>query len=198
MMSSLSVWSFSSLTSYGIPVLLLVSFVGSLGLPFPITLVIMGAGALARTGLLDWRLAILACLAGSSLADHSEYLLGRLAQGWWKQRVDQGKLWQQALGLIQRQGSWAIFLTRFWLTPLAPLINMIAGSRYPYSSFLIYDLAGELLWVLLYGGLGYIFAVQWEAASQAVSGFSTLSIALAILAFGIYYLVQRRRTQQQT
>jgi membrane protein DedA with SNARE-associated domain len=53
-------------------------------LPFPITLVIVAARAFTRQGLLDWRLALLACLVRAALADHSEYLLGYLFAAQWR------------------------------------------------------------------------------------------------------------------
>lgn len=191
-MNDISQWVLSNLTAYGLPVLLLVSYVGSLGIPFPITLVIVAAGAFTRAGLLDWRLALLACLAGASLADHSEYLLGRTAQPWLKRRYGQKAIWQQAMQTINRQGGWAVLLTRFWLTPLAPAVNLIAGGRYPYARFLAFDLAGQLLWVLLYGGLGYLFAAQWQRISQAVGIFSTGSVLLVTLGLGIGLAARRR------
>ena len=191
-MSTLAQWTLSNLAMYGIPMLFLIAYIGSLGIPFPITLVIMAAGASARAGLLDPWLALLACLVGAGLADHSEYLLGRLAQHWLRRRFEQKAVWQQAHSAFLRQGGWAILLTRFWLTPLAPAVNMIAGGHYPYGRFLIFDLLGELLWVLLYGGLGYLFASQWQQASQAMSAFSVLSVALIALAFGVFWLARRR------
>ncbi len=192
-MNTLTEWSLTNLAAYGAPMLLFISYIGSLGIPFPITLVIIAAGAFTRAGLLDWRLAILACLAGAALADNSEYLLGRLAYRWLKRRFGQKFVWQQAQSTINRQGGWAILLTRFWLTPLAPAVNVIAGSRYPFLQFLFFDLFGQLVWVLLYGGLGYLFAAQWEWLSQAAGVFSGLSMALFFLAFGVYSLALRQR-----
>ena len=87
-------------------------------------------------------------------------------------------------------------MTRFWLTPLAPAINVIAGASYPYLRFLLYDIAGQFLWVLLYGGLGYLFASQWQLVSQAISAFSGLSLVLFFLTLGVYLLVLRRKTQR--
>lgn len=190
-MDTLADWALTNLAAYGAPTLLGLAFIGSLGIPFPITMIVIAAGAFARGGLLDWRLALLACLLGAALADHSEFLLGRLAQPWLKQRFGQTGLWQQAQAALNRQGAWAILLTRFWLMPLAPAVNVIAGSRYPLGRFLFYDLVGQGLWVLLYGGLGYLFAAQWEWISQAASVFSALSLAVLILAVGTYALVRR-------
>jgi len=196
-MDVLTEWTMSNLAAYGAPILVFISYIGSLGIPFPITMVIVAAGALTRTGLLDWRFAVLACLAGAALADHSEYLLGRLAQPWLKRRFGQRSAWQQAQVTINHQGGWAILLTRFWLTPLAPAVNVIAGSRYPYGEFLFFDLVGQFLWVLLYGGLGYLFAAQWEWVSQALSAFSGISLAFFFLALASYYLFQRRKIRME-
>jgi len=192
-MDTMTEWALTNLVAYGIPMLLCFSYIGSLGIPFPNTVVIIAAGALSRAGLLDWRLGVLACLLGAALADNSEYLLGRIAQPWLKQRFSQKAVWRQAQATINRQGGWAILLTRFWLMPLAPAINVIAGARYPFARFLVFDLFGQLMWVLLYGGLGYLFAAQWEWFSQAASMFSGLSLVLFVAALGIFYLVRRHK-----
>lgn len=192
-MEAVTQWALISLTTYGVPMLIFIAFIGSLGIPFPITLVIVAAGAFARTGALDWRLALLACVVGAALADHSEYLLGRLAQPWLQRRYNDSAAWQKAQSIINRQGVWAILLTRFWLTPLAPAVNVIAGSRYPLVRFLFLDLLGQLIWVLLYGGLGFFFAAEWEAMSRAASLFSAASIALCFVALAVIFLARRNR-----
>lgn len=182
------------MTAYGVPMLVFISFIGSLGIPFPITIVIVAAGAFTRSGLLDWRLAMLACMLGASLADNSEYLLGRLAQPWLKQRFSQKSAWKQAQSFVNKQGGKAILLTRFWLTPLAPEVNIIAGSHYPYLRFLFFDLTGQFLWVLLYGGAGYLFAAQWESVSQEISVVSGWSAAAFLLLLVVYSLAQKRKS----
>jgi membrane protein DedA with SNARE-associated domain len=194
--NTLTEWTLRNLAANGAPILLFVSYIGSLGIPFPITIVIVAAGAFTRTGLLDWRLALLACLAGAALADNSEYILGRFAQQWLRRRFGQKFAWQRAQSTINRQGWWAILVTRFWLTPLAPAINVIAGSRYPFFRFLFFDLLGQFVWVLLFGGLGYLFASQWELVGQVISTFSGLSVGLLFLALGAYFLIQRRKTRK--
>lgn len=195
-LDNLSAWALASLDQYGAPVLLFLTFIGSLGIPFPVTLVIVAAGALTRQGLIDWRLALPACLLGASLADHSEYLLGRQARAWLS-RFENKAVWQQAHAIFNRQGGWAIMLTRFWLTPLAPAINLIAGGHYPYTRFLFFDVLGQLAWVLIYGGLGYIFVGEWLRVSQAVSGFSGLSLGLVAGAAAVWLLVRALRKARQ-
>ncbi len=191
-MDALTDWTLASLPEYGAPILVLISFVGSLGIPFPITMVIIAAGAFARAGLIDWRVALVACVLGAALADHSEYAAGRLAQTWLRQRFGQKAAWLQAQSTINRQGAWAILLTRFWLMPLAPAINVIAGSRYPFVRFLVFDVLGQFVWVLLYGGLGYLFAAQWQQVSQAASVFSVASFGLSAVVVVAFVLLRRR------
>jgi|WetSurMetagenome_2_1015567.scaffolds.fasta_scaffold248834_1 membrane-associated protein len=194
-MTSLADTALTYLVAYGAPSLFVVAYLGSLGIPFPITLVIIAAGAFTRQGILDWRLAIPACVAGAVLADSSEYLLGRFAGQWFERRFGQSLVWQSGLATFNRQGGWAILLTRFWITTLAPVVNLLAGDRFSYRRFLAFDLTGELLWVLLYGGLGYLFGSEWELVSQFVSNFTGLSLGVVVLAAGIYfYLKSRNRT----
>lgn len=196
-MSGLTEWVLTNLVTFGVPILFVTAYLGSLGIPFPITIVIIAAGAFTRQGILDWRAAIPACLAGAVLADNSEYLLGRMAERWLERRFGQGLIWQRALITFNRQGGWAIVLTRFWLTTLAPAVNIIAGSKYPYKRFLFFDLTGELLWVLLYGGLGYLFGGEWELVSQFVSDFTGLSLGVVALGAGIYFFARWRKRQKQ-
>jgi membrane-associated protein len=78
------------------------------------------------------------------------------------------------------------------LTPLALPTNLIAGgSGYRYWRFLTYDVAGEFTWILLYGGLGYLFGSQWELISQFISDFSGLLVGLVALGAGLYFLLRR-------
>lgn len=196
-MNVLNEWLLANLSAHGGPLLLAVSFFGSLGIPFPITMVIVAAGALARLGWLDWQWALLAGLLGAMLADNAEYWLGRLAQPWLRRRWAHTGGWQKAQAIIHQQGGWAILLTRFWLMPLAPAVNVIAGGRYPYLKFLVFDFVGQALWVLAYGGLGYLFAAEWEQVSHALSVFNGVSVVFALLALGVYFYAQRRKAVKE-
>lgn len=191
-MNALAEWILTNLVTYGAPILFVSTYIGSLGIPIPISLIVTAAGAFIRQGVLDWRLAVPICLAGAVFADNSEYWLGRLAETWLTRRFGEKATWQRGLNTFNRQGGWAILLTRFWLIPLAPVVNLVAGSRYPYARFLFFDTLGEALWVLLYGGLGFFFASQWELISQFLLDFSGLSVGLVILAGGIYLFLRWR------
>ena len=70
---------------------------------------------------------------------------------------------------------------------------MAGSAGYPYPRFISYDLAGELTWLLLFGGLGYAFSSQWEAMSQFISDFSGVLVGAAILGVGLFFLFRRQR-----
>ncbi len=86
-------------------------------------------------------------------------------------------------------------MTRFLLTPLALPTNLLAGSsRYAYGRFLALDALGELVWIALYGGLGYAFADQWETISDLAGNLTGALIGLlALLAGGALAYRMRRR-----
>jgi membrane protein DedA with SNARE-associated domain len=195
-MTEIAVWALVNLIKYGLPILLLVSFLGSLGVPFPNTPVIIAAGALSRGGIFAWYLAAFVSLLGAMLADISEFFIGRWAGKWFRRRFGQKMDWQRAMDQFTRHGDWAILLTRFWLMPLAPPVNVIAGSQYPFWRFVLFVFIGELVWVLIYGGLGYIFAEELEWAIRLVENIGWISLALVIVGIGAFLLLRRRRRSQ--
>ena len=70
---------------------------------------------------------------------------------------------------------------------------MIAGlNSYSLKRFLTYDGAGEVTWVLLYGGLGYIFGSQWELVSQYLTNFGGWLALVLVLGAGGYFLIRRQ------
>lgn len=100
--------------------------------------------------------------------------------------------WRSAEAYFERRGGVAIYLTHCLLTPIAVPTNWIAGSSgYRPLRFVAYAAAGELTWLLVYGGLGYLFGSQWEAVSTFISDFSSLLVGLVLLVGGVYWWLRR-------
>ena len=77
--------------------------------------------------------------------------------------------------------------SRFLVTPLALPTNLIAGGdRYPFARFIAICLAGETVWVILFGGLGYLFAHSWQAIGGIAGDLGWLLAGAAIVALGFY------------
>lgn len=192
-MTNLSQWLLTGVGNYGAPLLALFVYLGSLGIPFPVTLLLIAVGAFIRQGVMVWWLAGLVTLAAAILADTTLFTIGYRAQSWVQRKFGQKEAWQKAEEFFERRGGLAIIFTRFWLTPLAPAVDLIAATRYSYARFLAFDFVGEIVWVVLFGGVGYIFETEWEAAYQLISDFSGLSMGLVILGVGIFWLLRRRK-----
>jgi membrane protein DedA with SNARE-associated domain len=137
-------------------------------------------------------------IVGVVLGDTLSYGMGRLLRGPVQRRFGASPLWLRAEATFARQAALAIVLTRCVLTPLAVPVNLIAGgSAYPVGRFVLLAASGELLWLLGYGALGYLFGSQWEYVSDLVSNASGLLVGLAITGVGIYALVRRRPVRRE-
>ena len=94
--------------------------------------------------------------------------------------------------MFERWGGLAVFFSRFLLTPLALPINLLAGgTRYTLWRYVGLVVAGEALWVVTFGGMGYLFADQWEAVSALMGKLSGAVAAAALGLAGAVYLLRR-------
>lgn len=181
--------------TFGSPMLALALLLGALGIPLPGTFFVIASGAFMRQGVLDMYSTPFLALLGAVTGDTLSYGLGRFARVGIKRRFGQSAAWQRAETTLEQRGGIAVYLTRWLLTPIAVPTNLVAGSGgYPLWKFLVYDVSGEITWLLLFGGLGYAFGSQWEAISQFVSDFSGVLVGVAAVGVGIYGLFRWQQT----
>jgi len=172
--------------AYGPLVLALALSIGAVGVPLPGTMLLLASGAFVRQGMLNGPLAVTCGLVGVVLGDNAGFVLGRLG-GPRLQRDMVTAAWCRAQAIFQRWGGLAVLCSRFLLTPLGAPINLIAGSsRYAAWRFLAFDTAGECIWVLGYGSLGYVFAGTWETLNTLVGNLTGLVIGILGLLLGSY------------
>ena len=184
--TSISDFALAALITYGPLALALTLLLGAAGLPLPGSIVLLAAGAFARQGFIDWRYAWIAAVLGVVAGDSIAYAIGRMGGVWAEDRLARMSAWQKATDEFARRGGWAIFLTRFLITPLGVAVSLIAGiSAYAWQRFVLVDLSGEFLWVTIYGGIGFALGSQWQVASQFISDFSGLILGVALLITGI-------------
>lgn len=182
----------SYIITYGSVALGVTILLAALGVPFPSTVFVLASGAFIQQGVLDLpstlAVALLFVVAGDTLS----YGMGRLLRSFMQRRFGKMESWRNAEAYFQRRGGVAIYLTRWLLTPIAVPTNWVAGSSgYRSLRFLAYAAAGELTWLLVYGGLGYLFGSQWEAVSTFISDFSGLLVGLVLLVGGVYWWLRR-------
>jgi membrane protein DedA with SNARE-associated domain len=182
------------IVTYGAFAVGAVLLLGALGLPLPSTLFVLASGAFIQQGVLDPYPTILVALLAAVLGDTLSYGMGRLLHRPIHARFGQSDAWRNAESYFKQRGAWAIYLTRWLLTPIAVPINLIAGSSgYGAGHFVGLASAGELTWLISYGTLGYMFGSQWEAVSDFISDFSGVLVGLVLVGAGVYWLLRRSR-----
>ena len=173
----------SLVVAWGVPLIVVSTFLSCLALPIPASLVMLAGGAFAATGdIVLWQ-AALGALAGAVVGDHVGFLAARSAAGpfgrWMRARPARRGALDRAQVFLDRRGGPAVFLSRWLLSPLGPWVNAAAGlSDMPLRRFTPWEVAGETVWVTLYVGAGYSAAGSIEAAQ------ATIGNALAAVAAG--------------
>ncbi|MCL4833831.1 MAG: VTT domain-containing protein [Caldilineaceae bacterium] len=180
--------------TYGSVALGVTVLLAALGVPFPSTLFVLASGAFVQQGVLDLPSTLAVALLFVVTGDSLSYGMGRLLRRVIQRRFGRLESWRNAEAYFQQRGGIAIYLTRCLLTPIAVPTNWIAGSSgYRPLRFIGYAAAGELTWLLAYGGLGYLFGSQWEVVSAFVSDFSGLLVGLVMVGGGVYWWLRREK-----
>ncbi len=100
---------------------------------------------------------------------------------------------------MSKWGGWGVFLTRWLITPLGPFVNLVAGaSHYPWPQFVVWDILGEILWVVLYVELGRLIAGEVQAISALAGDISWITLAVAVTSLLLWGLVRSRRGKRPT
>lgn len=192
----------SLLAFYGIPILAAVLFAGGIGLPLPGTLLLIASGSFVAGGQMPlWPVLIVGSVAVIA-GDLIGYSLGRWAGHAALRRVSP-KLHERldkTERSVRKWGPWGIFLTRWLITPLGPGVNLISGaSEVPWPQFLVWDVCGEILWVVLYVSLGRFIAGEVQTISALSNDIVWILLSLAVAGILAWRLVEiRRRTVWET
>jgi membrane-associated protein len=177
----------ATLGVYGLPVLFAALLVGSAGAPLPSSLLLVAAGSFVDQGEMElWHVLTLAA-AGAILGDQIGYSIGRWGGRKLTRRLGRfvggEKKVEEAEEWLKRREGAGVFLSRWLLTPLGPVVNITAGAtRYPWPRFLLYDALGEALWVALYVLLGKFFSDRVQALSDLLGDFTWAVLALVAAA----------------
>jgi len=206
-MSNLLSLLLTFLQTYGYIALWITVYVAAVGIPIPITLLLLAAGAFAALG--DFSLALLFVISFSALicGDNTGYWIGRIwgsrALNW----IERSKRWNrlippqrivQSRQYFRRRGGWAIFLSRFLFSALGGIINLLSGSElYPYRYFLLFDSSGEALGAIIPLMLGYVFGASWEAVGDVLGYSSFLLLSLLIVIILVSRLIKNARILKQ-
>jgi membrane-associated protein len=194
----MTAWVLGLVPTYGLWLIFATTFLSCLALPFPASIVMLAAGGFAAAGDLVLAEVFLAAALGGIAGDQLGFHAGRRFGKPFLARLgaDPGRerLLARAHDLMERQGSGAVFFSRWLVSPLGPWVNLVAGSTgFAWRRFSILSVTGEGVWAGLYVGAGYVFAGNIQAASDTLgSALGLIAGAGAVLILG-YWLFSSQK-----
>ena len=196
----MSALALSLVADYGVPILFCVTFLSCLALPVPSSLLMLASGGFASTGDLSLTAVLLAAFIGAVLGDNSGYWLARGLD----QRIanllasnpSRAAMRMKSQAFMDRWGGSSVFFSCWLVAPLGPYVNYISGlTRFTWLRFALWGIAGEVVWVTLYVGLGYTFADRISALASLMGNLSGLVLAVAAV-IGLGLWIFRRKPRQ--
>jgi len=187
---------FGLVASHGIVIILGITFLSCLAVPVPSSFVLLAGGAFVASGDLTGWQVLVAALAGAVLGDQVGYEVGRhggpALLAWLERAPHRALVVSRSRGLIDRWGGSAVFFTRWALSPLGPYVNPMAGALgMARLRFIAFGIAGEAVWVMIYVGLGYLFASNIDLLAD-VAGNAVGIITAGSISGLLGYLLWRR------
>jgi membrane protein DedA with SNARE-associated domain len=194
------------LSLHGYSVLFLAVFAEQIGLPLPALPILLGAGALASAGHMDYMSVILLALVATLASDIIWYEIGRRRGAsilglLCRVSLEPDSCVRKTGSLFARHGARSLVIAKFvpGLNTAAP--PMAGVQRMGYFRFLFFDGVGALLWIVVFTTLGYLCSDQLEQVmSRATAlGGSLAAVIVAVLAvFVLWKYFQRRRVLRET
>lgn len=179
--------------TYGPWIIFLSVTLSCLAVPIPSSLMVMTAGGVAAAGDFQFLELIAFAFVGFAVGDQILYWASRgfgtplIAKLMRRQRT--GQVIKRAQTLIDRQGLFAIFLTRTALSPLGPYVGCLSGAlKQSWAEFTLSALAGGVVWTICYATLGFAFAGQISQISSLITGLVGIIVAGAVAVVGAIVL----------
>jgi membrane protein DedA with SNARE-associated domain len=145
---------------------------------------------------MNWPLATAIAVLASVCGDLVGYGVGRFAG---KNFVDRYGRYLGYAGahkvrietLFARWGGVTVFLTRTLVSHMSSVASVLAGlSRYAFSGFLVFAVAGRVVWTAAYFGAGYWVGTDLESSASFLGSVTGLVVSLGVVAISAYYLLR--------
>ena len=189
------------LLKYGYLVVFGAAFAEQMGVPLPAVPLIVGMGALSKSGEFAFSAVLLTAASASLLADLIWYWLGRnhgrrVLRMICRISLEPDYCVRRTEDAFENMGLWTIVAGKFipgFNAAAVPLAGMV---KTPFARFLLFDAAGVALWSGSYSLLGYLFSQQIERIIMYLSTFGAsllILIGAAISGYVLYKVRQRRK-----
>ncbi len=198
---SLSVLPYLLLYKY--TTLFLITFLAALALPLPSAPSLMAASAFAGQGYLKISWVIIVATLGNISGDLLGYFIARqfgkpILYKLGLRKILDSKNFVTIERYLQKYPTSIVFASRVQVQATMA-VNILAGlGKLPLYKFLPAIIAGELVQVLFYAGIGYWFSSNWQALYTLVNQFSWAVLLIIILAILVFWkpLLHRVRTAE--
>jgi membrane protein DedA with SNARE-associated domain len=188
------------LLRHGYSVVFVAVFAEQAGIPFPAVPVLVTTGALSRSGHFAFSTVILTAIVASLAADVIWYQLGRrygrsVLTLICRISLEPAKCLRRTEDIFARRGLWTLMFAKFVPGLNAAAVPLAGMVRAHPIRFLVFDVAGLLLWSCTYTSLGYIFSEQVEQVMVHLEnlGTSLFAVAAAALLAYIGFKYRQRR-----
>ncbi len=176
-------------------------FIEQMGLPLPAVPILVGMGALARSGDFSLGAIILVALSGGMAADLIWYHLGRhygrsVLRVICRISLEPDHCVRRTEDAFMSRGIWALPLAKFVPGLNAAAVPLAGMIKTGLGRFLVFDTSGLLLWTGAYATLGYVFSTEIGRLIAYLSQLGSslvLIAAIAVAAYVGYKYVQRQR-----
>lgn len=192
--------------TYGLWLLFSIGILAAIGIPLPSTLVVMAVGAFVESGDLDLITAFLTALAAAVIGDQIGYQIGSRAGNVVEERMsrkpNRAAQIAKTKKLVRRWGGISVFLTRWLLAPIGPTTNIVCGaSDMRWLRFTFWDILGEITWVTIYLGIGYVFRGNIEDLATLLgeaSWFLIAGLAAAFMGYRLLIIIRKIQSERQS
>lgn len=191
--------SVSLLERYSAVILPALVVAEQIGIPLPAVPALLVVGALSAKGRVNLWLVIGAIAAAALIVDLVWHELGRrrgarVLSGLCRLSLEPDVCVRRTENLFLRHGVRSLLVAKFvpgLTTVMPPLAGVFGVSR---RRFIVYDLAGVLLWAGVWAGIGYVFSDAIEGVVLRVSALGrTAGLVVAGILIGYILLKYLRR-----
>lgn len=177
---------------YGVPMLLLVVFLGALRLPVPAGPVAALVGVMAFEGAFDGLVTALAILMVAVAGDLLLFITGRyiapeslVRYGRFIGYTARNRL--RVDHLFHQWGGLTLFITRSLVAHIGAVVSLLAGSSgISYLRYTVHCVIGRAFWLLIYFGFGYFVGGDINMASGFLGYFAMSLVGL----LGLFLLIE--------
>jgi membrane protein DedA with SNARE-associated domain len=182
---------------YGYSILALVVFLEAVGLPVPAAIALLAAGAACAWHVMNPLAAIVYSVVAMVFGDWLLYIAGRYT-GWallgflCRVSMNPETCILRSAESFYKRGKTTLLLAKF-IPGINTMAPPLAGSmRMTLSQFLLFDIGGAALYVLAYGGSGFLFSdfvrvmTRGLVAAGHVVEILLLTAVIAYLAYRVW------------